>query len=323
MRTTARRVGLQCAFVLTISAIPAMAQTYPTKPIRAIIPWPAGGITDVITRAVGQHLTEVTGQAVIVDNRAGAGGTLGAAAVAKGGADGYTLLFHDIASHCISATLYPKLPYDPLKDFEPIAVVAGSPMVLIAHPSLGVRNLPQLVQLAKAKPGQIIYASSGVGAITHLGPVRLNRLTGMQMQHVPFKGSVPAAASVISGETAISFSTIPASLAHAKNGRLVLLAVSFAKRSAQIPDVPTIAETVGDYDLGLYSGAWAPRGTPRAVIERLNAEILRSLEQPKVKDVLTSVSAVPGTMTPAEFGAYLAKEVNVWGEIVRAERLSM
>jgi len=323
MRPIAQIVAMPCAVAVLLVALQAAAQTYPNRPIRAVIPWPAGGITDVITRAVGQQLFETMGQPLIVDNRPGAGGTLGAAAVAKGGGDGYMLLFHDIASHSIAATLYSKLPYDALKDFEPIGMVAGSPMVLIAHPSLGVRNLPHLIKLAKAKPGQIIYASSGVGAITHLGPVRLNRSTGMEMQHVPFKGSVPAAASVISGETGVSFSTIPASLAHAKNGRLVLLAVSFPQRSTQLPDVPAIAETVKDYDLGLYSGAWAPRGTPRAVVERLNAEILRSLEQPKVKEVLASVSAVPGTMTPAEFGTYLAKEVMLWGEIVRAEKLSM
>jgi len=309
--------------ILLTLAGPGAAQTYPTRPIRAVIPWPAGGITDVITRAVGQHIAEVTGQAVVIDNRSGAGGTLGAAIVAKGAADGYTLLFHDIASHCIAATLYSKLPYDALKDFEPIAMVAGSPMVLIANPGLKVRTLPQLVELAKAKPGQLIYASSGVGAITHLAPVRLLRMTGIQMQHVPFKGSIPAAASVISGETAVSFSTIPASLGHAKNGRLVLLAVSFPKRSAQIPDVPTIAETVGDFDLGLYTGAWAPRGTPRAMVNRLSAEILRSLEQPKVKEVLTAVSAVPGSMSPQQYGAYLAKEVAVWSEVVKAENLKM
>ena len=301
----------------------ADAQSFPSRPIRVVIPWPAGGITDVITRAVGQHIAETTAQAVVVDNRSGAGGTLGAAIVAKGAADGHTLLFHDVASHCISASLYSKLPYDALQDFAPIAMVAGSPMVLIANPALKVRTLPQLVELAKSKPGQLIYASSGVGAITHLAPVRLLRMTGMQMQHVPFKGSIASAASVISGETAISFSTIPASLGHAKTGRLVLLAVSFPKRSAQIPDVPTIAETVGEYDLGLYTGAWAPRGTPRAVISRVSAEILRALEQSKVKEVLTAVSAVPGSMSPQEYGAYLAKEVKVWGEIVKAENLTM
>ena len=323
MRANAKLRSLVVALLSLWMASEAAAQTYPNRPIRAVIPWPAGGITDVITRAVGQHLSEAMGQAVVIDNRSGAGGTLGAGIVAKGAADGYTLLFHDIASHCIAATLYTKLPYDTLKDFEPIAMVAGSPMVLIAYPALKVRTLPQLIDLAKAKPGQLIYASSGVGAITHLAPVRLMRMTGMQMQHVPFKGSIASAASVLSGETAVSFSTIPASLGHAKNGRLVLLAVSFPKRSAQIPDVPTIAETVGEYDLGLYTGAWAPRGTPRAVVDRLSAEILKALEQGKVKEVLTSVSAVPGTMSPREYGAYLAREVKVWGEVVKAEDLKM
>lgn len=323
MRAIAKRVTLCLILLAALPASLAVAQTYPNRPIRAVIPWPAGGITDVITRAVGQHISEVTGQAVVIDNRSGAGGTLGAAIVAKGAADGYTLLFHDIASHCIAATLYSKLPYDALKDFEPIAMVAGSPMVLIANPGLKARTLPQFIELAKGKPGQLIYASSGVGAITHLAPVRLLRMSGIQLQHVPFKGSIGAAASVISGETAVSFSTIPASLGHAKNGRLVLLAISFPKRSAQLPDVPTIAETVGEFDLGLYTGAWAPRGTPRAMVNRLSAEILKSLEQPKVKEVLTAVSAVPGSMTPTQYGAYLTKEVQVWGEVVKAENLKM
>lgn len=319
----AQRVFLILALFVCVSAKAADPQPYPTRPIRAVIPWPAGGITDVITRAVGQQISEVTGQPFVIDNRSGAGGTLGAAIVAKSAPDGYTLLFHDIASHCIAATLYTKLPYDTLKDFEPIAMVGGSPMVLIANPALKVRTLPQLVELAKSKAGQLIYASSGVGAITHLAPVRLMRITGIQMQHVPFKGSIPAAASVINGETAVSFSTIPASLGHAKAGRLVLIAVSFPKRSAQIPEVPTIAETVGEFDLGLYTGAWAPRGTPHAIVNRLSAEILKSLENAKVRDVLTTVSAIPGGMSPIAYADYLAREVKVWAEVVKAENLKM
>ena len=225
---------------------------------------------------------------------------------------------HDIMSHCIAPSLYTTLPYDSLKDFEPIAVVAGSPMVLVAHPSLKVTTVPQLIALAKSKPRQINYASSGAGAITHLAAVRMERMAGIELTHVPFKGSVPAAASVISGETGISFSTLPASLPHAKTGRLVLLAVSFPKRSPQIPDVPTMAETLSGYDLGLYSGLWAPKGTPASIVKRLHAETMKAMEQPKVKEILNAVSAIPGTMTPAEFGAYLAKETREWGEIVRA-----
>jgi tripartite-type tricarboxylate transporter receptor subunit TctC len=293
------------------------AQSYPTRPVRIVIPWPAGGITDVIGRAVSLHYAEALQQPMIIDNRPGAAGTLGAAIVAKAGPDGHTLLMHDVASHCIAASLYAKLPYDTLKDFEPVAMVAGSPMVLIAHPGLNVKNVPQLIALAKSKPKAINYASSGAGSITHLGAVRLERMGAIELTHVPFKGSVPAAASVISGETSVSFSTLPAALPHAKVGRLVLLAVSFPKRSTQIPDVPTIGETLNGYDLGLYSGLWAPKGTPRNVVKRLHAETLTALEQPKVKEMLANVSAIPGTMTPEQFGAFLAKDTKDWGEVVK------
>ncbi len=322
----------KCCVILCAALLPvltaghAVAQTaagatqaYPNHSIRIVLPWPAGGITDVIMRAVNIHLTEVFNQQLVIDNRPGAGGTLGSAIVAKAPADGYTLLMHDIASHCISASLYgSKLNYDPLKDFQPIMMVAGSPMVLVANPAPQVRTLPQLIKLAKSRPGQLNYASSGAGSITHLAAVRMQKLGGIDLQHVPFKGSIPAASSVMNGETFMSFSTIPASLPHAKTGRLVMVAQSFAKRAAQIPDVPTIAETLGDFDLGLLSGLWAPSGTPRAVIDRLHAEIMRAVEQPKVKDLLAANAAVPGRMNPQEFTEYLARETRGWGEIVRS-----
>jgi len=315
----------KCAALLLV-AVPALvvntglvgAQTYPNHSIRIVLPWPAGGITDVIMRAVNIHLSEAFSQQLVIDNRPGAGGTLGAAIVAKSPADGYTLLMHDIASQCISATLYgAKLPYDPQKDFQPIMMVAGSPMVLVANPAPQVRTLPQLIALAKSRPGQLNYASSGAGSITHLAAVRMQKLAGVDLQHVPFKGSIPAASSVMNGETFISFSTIPAALPHAKTGRLVMIAQSFAKRVPQIPDVPTIAETLGDFDLGLLSGLWAPLGTPRAVIDRLHAETMRAMEQPKVKDLLAANAAIPGRMSTQEFSAYLVRETRGWGEIVR------
>jgi len=311
---------LVAAIALSIAA-QADSQTYPNRPVRMVIPWPAGGITDVIARGVNLQLTEALGQQIIIDNRPGAGGTIGAALVAKANPDGYTVLMHDVASHCISATLYTGLPYDNLKDFEPIALVAGSPMVLVVHPSLNVRTVAQLIKLAKAKPGSINYASSGAGAITHLAAVRLERMAGIKLVHVPFKGSIPAATSVMNGETSMSFSTIPAALPHAKTGRLVMIATSFAKRSPQLPELPAIAETLGDFDLGLYSGLWAPKGTPGPVIQRLHAETMTALEQPKVKEILATVSAVRGTMTPDQYGAYVAKETRAWGEVVRASGL--
>jgi tripartite-type tricarboxylate transporter receptor subunit TctC len=305
--------------VAQTAATSTSRQEYPARAIRIVLPWPAGGITDVIMRAVNIHLTEVFGQQLLIDNRPGAGGTLGAALVAKAPADGYTLLMHDIASQCISATLYgTKLPYDPQKDFQPIMMVAGSPMVLVANPAPQVRTLPQLIALAKSKPGQLNYASSGAGSITHLAAVRMQKLGDVNLLHVPFKGSIPAASSVMNGETFMSFSTIPAALPHAKTGRLVMIAQSFAKRAPQIPDVPTIAETLGGFDLGLWSGLWAPPGTPRAVVERLHAEITRAVEQPKVKDLLTANAAIPGRLSTQEFTEYLARETRNWGEIVRS-----
>jgi tripartite-type tricarboxylate transporter receptor subunit TctC len=300
------------------SPLLAHAQTYPDKPIRVVVPWPAGGITDVVTRAIGQRLTEVLGQQIVVDNRAGAGGTLGAALVAKAAADGYTLLMNDLGGHCSATALYSKLPYDAVRDFAPIMLAAGSPMVLVANPSHNVRTLPQLIELAKAKPGQLNYASSGNGAITHLGMVRLMRMAGVELAHVPFKGSIPATSSVIAGETAVAFSTIPAAVPQAKAGRLNLLAVSFSKRSPQLPDVPTIAETVGEFDLGLYSGLWAPAGTPRAIINRLHKEFTSAMEPQKVKDILAANSAEPGRMSVAQFGDYVTREIKVWSEVVRA-----
>lgn len=299
-------------------ASPLQAQNYPDKPVRLIVPWPPGGITDVIARAIGQRLSETLGQQFIVDNRAGAGGTVGAAVVAKSAADGYTLLVNDMGGHSSAPSLYSKLPYDALKDFAPVMMVAGSPMVLIANPTHNIRSLPQLIELAKTKPGQLNYASSGSGAITHLGMVRVMRMTNIDMAHVPFKGSVPATSSVIAGETAVAFSTIPAAVPQAKAGRLQLLAISFPKRSLQLPEVPTIAETVGEFDLGLYSGLWAPAGTPRAIITKLYSEFNTAMEQPKIKELLAANSVETSRMTTAQFGDYVAHEIGVWGEIIRA-----
>lgn len=310
---------LGIAVVSALATGQAAAQAYPNKSIRIVLPWPAGGITDVIMRAINIQLAETFGQQLVIDNRPGAGGTLGVALAAKTPADGYTLLMTDIASHCISATLYgAKLPYDPLKDFQPIMMVAGSPMVLVANPAPQVRTLPQLLSLAKSRPGQLNYASSGAGSITHLAAVRMQKLGGVDLQHVPFKGSIPAASSVMNGETFMSFSTIPAALPHAKTGRLVMIAQSFNKRAAQIPDVPTIAETLGDFDLGLLSGLWAPAGTPRAIVDRLHAEVMRAMEQTKVKSILDTNAAIPGRMSTQEFTDYLARETRNWGEIVRS-----
>jgi tripartite-type tricarboxylate transporter receptor subunit TctC len=199
------------AFLLCLCATGVWAQPYPAKPVRVVVPWPPAGVTDVLTRALAQAMSESTGQQFVVENRPGAGGTLGLAPVAKSAPDGYTIVASDVPSHAISATLYAKLPYDVLNDFEPIAMIAGSPMVLTTHPSLGVRTLPEFIKLAKASPGKLSYGSSGNGSITHLAVERLKRETGIDLVHVPYKGTVPAIASVLAGDTALAFGTIPAS----------------------------------------------------------------------------------------------------------------
>jgi tripartite-type tricarboxylate transporter receptor subunit TctC len=315
------------ALLLTaLAAAPAAAQTtstgsgqaYPDRPIRLIVPWPAAGISDVIARGLGQQMTESLGQQIVVDNRPGAGGTLGVAAGAKATPDGYTLLMTDVSSHAISATLYSRLPYHVQKDFQPIALVSGSPMVLVANAQVGAKTVPQLIQAAKTRGGKMVFASSGNGAITHLAAERFKNRSGITVIHVPYKGSPPATASVLAGETSWAFSTIPSALPHVKSGRLVGLGVSFPKRSSQLPDVPAIAEFYPGYDLGLYTGLFAPAGMPKRIAERMHAETLKALATPKMKEVLAANSAEGGRLTMAQFRDLLAREVREWGEVIRA-----
>ena len=286
-----------------------------------MVPWPPAGVTDVLTRAIAQAMSESTGQQFVVENRPGAGGTLGLAPVAKSAPDGYTLVASDVPSHAISATLYAKLPYDVLNDFEPIAMLAGSPMVLVTHPSLGVRSLPEFIRAVKGK--NLSYGSSGNGAITHLAIERLKREAGIDLVHVPYKGTVPAIASVLAGDTVLAFGTIPGVLSHAKAGKLVMLGASFGKRFSQIPEVPAIAETLPGYDMGFYTALFAPAKTPPEVIEKLAAEYRKAAAQPKVKEIFANSAAEPGTMTPAELKRYMASEVKAWGDVVRTVGLKV
>ena len=310
-------------FLLYLCATGVWAQPYPAKPVRVVVPWTPAGVTDVLTRALAQQMSESTGQQFVVENRPGAGGTLGLAPVAKSAPDGYTLVASDVPSHAISATLYTKLPYDVLNDFEPIAMIAGSPMVLATHPSLGVRTLPEFIKLAKASPAKLSYASSGNGSITHLALERLKREAGIDLVHVPYKGTVPAIASVLAGDTALAFGTIPGVVPHAKAGKLVLLGASFGKRFSQIPEVPAIAETLPGYDMGFYTALFAPARTPPEVIKKLAAEYRKAAAQPRVKEIFANSAAEPGTMTPAELKRYMASEVKAWGDVVRSVGLKV
>jgi len=291
--------------------------------VRVVVPWPPAGVTDVLTRALVQAMSESMGQQFVVENRPGAGGTLGLAPVAKSAPDGYTIVASDVPSHAISATLYAKLPYDVLNDFEPIAMIAGSPMVLTTNPALGVRTLKDFILLARSRSAPMSYGSSGNGSITHLAIERLKRDAAIDLVHVPYKGTVPAIASVLSGDTALAFGTIPGVVPHAKAGKLVLLGSSFGKRFSQIPEVPAVAETIPGYDMGFYTALLAPAKTPKEIVDKLYQEVVKAHAQPKVKEIFANSAAEPGTMTPAQLKQYLAAEVKAWGDVVRSVGLKI
>jgi tripartite-type tricarboxylate transporter receptor subunit TctC len=309
---------LRNAFAALLFAIAtsAAAQTYPAKPVRVIVPWPPAGVSDILARALAQALTETSGQQFVVENKPGAGGTLGMASLAKSPPDGYTLAASDIPSHAISASLYAKLPYDVLADFEPIAIIGGAPMVLVTNPSYNVRSVAEFIQFARQKQS-LAYGSSGNGSITHLAMERMKQETGISLEHIPFKGTVGAVSSVLAGDTALAFGTIPGVVPHAKAGKLVLLGSSFAKRFSQIPDVLPIADTLPGFDMGFYTALFAPAGTPREIIQRAYAETQKAFGNPHLKQVYAASAAEPGTMTTAELKSYMAAEVKGWGEVVR------
>ena len=301
----------------------AGAQEYPSKPIRMIVPWPPGGITDVISRGLAAALSDSLGQQVVVDNRPGAAGTLGVGIVAKATPDGYTLMMSDVPSHAISASLYTRLPYNPLKDIEPIALPSQSPLVLVVNPKLGVKTIPQLIEYAKAHSSEIAFASSGPGSITHLTGERFNRQTGIKPLHVPYKGGGPATAALVAGEAGMYFSCISAAIPHIKSGRLTFLGITLPKRSPLYPDVPAVVEVIPGFVMGCNTGFFAPGGTPHGIVARLHAEAMKAVAQPRMKALLASNSAEPAPFTQAQFKAYVAKEVRDWGEVVRAAGLKV
>lgn len=300
-----------------------MAQDYPSHPIRLIVPWPPGGITDVISRGLAQALGDSLGQQVVVDNRPGAAGTLGVGIAAKSQPDGYTLLMTDVPSHAISASLYTKLPYDALKDIEPISLPSRSPLVLVVYPKLGIKSIQQLIDYAKARPGQLAYASSGPGSITHLTAERFMRDTGVKLLHVPYKGGGPATAALVAGEAGVYFSCISAAIPHINSGRLTLLGITSPKRSPLYPDAPAVAEAIPGFEMGCNTGFFAPGGTPPRIVNQLHAEAMKAVEQPRMKDLLTANAAEAAPFTQAQFKAYVAKEVHDWGEIVRGAGLKV
>lgn len=303
---------------LFVTAGPACAQQYPARPVRVVVPFPPGGISDGLARVIVQHLSAIQGQQFVVDNRPGAGTTLAAALVAKSPADGYTLYFTDVTTHAINASLYSRLPFDSVQDFSQVAMAAQTPLILIVHPSLPVKSVAELVALAKARPDEINYASSGNGTILHLSGETLKLMAKIKMVHIPYKGSVPAVAAVLGGEASISFSTTPAALPHIKAGKLRALGVTSVTRSPVVPDVPAMTETLKGFDIVLYSGLMGPAGMPGEIVAQLNGEIGKMLALQKIKDTWAGYGAAPVMMTPAKFTEHLRADIAKLGKLVKA-----
>jgi tripartite-type tricarboxylate transporter receptor subunit TctC len=313
---------LLAAICMPLAPHVGAADVYPSHPIRLVVPWPPGGITDVISRGVANALSEQLGQQVVPDNRPGAAGTLGVAIAAHSNADGYTMLMTDVPSHAISATLYKKLTYNPQKDIEPIALPAQSPLVLVVNPKIGVKTIAQLIEYAKGH-SEFSFASSGAGSITHLTGERFNRQTGIKPLHVPYKGGGPATAALVSGEAGMYFSCISAAIPHIKAGRLTLLGITLPKRSPLYPDTPAMAESLPGFVMGCNTGFFAPAGTPRPILDRMHQEVMKAVTQPRMKEILTVNSAEPSPFTRAQFKDYVAREIRDWSEVVRAADLKV
>lgn len=295
----------------------AGAQPYPAKTIRLVVSFPPGGATDTFSRLSASELTKTLGQQVIVENRPGAGTTIAADFVAKAAADGYTLLFTDISSHVITASLYRKLPYHPVTSFAPVAPVNASPLLLVAHPSVGAKNVNELIAAMKRNPGTPM-GNSGIGTVTHMTGEKFVLRGGLKVTPVNYKGGATPIIALMSGEVAVVMATVPASIQHVRQGRLNAIGLAAAKRSPHLPDVPTIGESLKGVEGAVISGVLAPAGTPPAVIERLNAEFSRVSESPAAKDVYAVNVAEAMRMSPAQFQQYIERETREWAEVVKA-----
>ena len=315
----ARLVALLSAMlVLAPVALAETPSPYPSKPIRLVVPFPAGGTTDSLARAVAQKLSEAWGQQVIVDNRPGAGGNIGSDIVAKAAPDGYTLVMGTVGTHAINPSLYRKMPYDHVKDFAPVILVAGVPNVLVVNPSLPVHTVRELIDYAKANPGKLNFASSGNGTSIHLSGELFKTMAGVQMTHVPYKGSAPALTDLMGGQVQLMFDNLPSSLQLIQAGKLRAIAVTSTARAAALPDVPTIAESgLPGFEASSWFGVLAPAGTPREIVTKLNATIAAWLATPDAKDKLLSQGAIAAGGTPEAFARHIDAETAKWAKVVK------
>ncbi len=309
------------------AAIPAgaLAQAaYPSKPVTIVVPFAAGGTTDILARIIGQALTSELGQPVVVDNRAGAGGNIGGALAAKAPADGYTLFMGTVGTHAINASLYKKMPFDPVKDFAPLTRVANVPNLLVANPAQPYKSVKELIAYAKANPGKVNFGSSGNGSSIHLSGELFKSLAKVDMVHVPYKGSAPAVTDLLGNQIGIMFDNMPSAIQHVRSGKLVPIAVTTAKRSPELPNVPTIAEAgVPGYEATSWFGMFAPAGTPAPVLAKLNTALVKVLNQAEVKKKINEQGAETTSETPEQFAAFIKAESVKWGKVVQESGASL
>ncbi|RPJ47397.1 MAG: tripartite tricarboxylate transporter substrate binding protein [Betaproteobacteria bacterium] len=314
--------------VLAAVAAPALAQGtaagYPNKSLRLIVPFPPGGGNDILARTLGQRLAEVVSQQVVVDNRGGAGGALGATIAANGTPDGYTLFLGSVGNLAQNPALKPNLPYNPVRDFAPAALVATSSFILAVHPSVQAKSVQELIALAKASPGKLNYASAGTGSSLHMAGELFKYATATDMLHVPYKGTGPAMADLVSGRVQLIFSTMPPALPQIKSGKLRALGVTTAKRAAAAPEVPTIAESgVKGFNVSNWQGVLAPAKTPAAIVQKLNQDILAALRLPGMTEALAAQGLEPAGGKPEEFGALIKSEITKYTQVVKAAKISV
>jgi tripartite-type tricarboxylate transporter receptor subunit TctC len=297
----------------------ALGQGYPSKAVQIVVPFAPGGATDIVARLVAAKLNERLGQPVVIENRPGAGGNIGAAVAAKAAPDGYTMFMGTISTHAINPSLYAKLGYDPVRDFAPVSLLTSVPLVLVVHPGLGARSIKDVIALAKAKPGELTYASPGAGTALHLAGELFKTLAGVDIVHVPYKGSAPALTDVMAGRVSLMFDTSLSALPHVKGGKLHALAVTTARRSPMLPELPTVTEAgVPGFEVSAWNGVLVPAGTPRDVVGRLATEIAAIMKLPDVRDRLGAQGAEAIGSTPDEFARYIAAETAKWAVVVRA-----
>ncbi|MBY0266827.1 MAG: tripartite tricarboxylate transporter substrate binding protein [Burkholderiales bacterium] len=311
------KINCLCIILALCPVATQAADPYPSRPIRMIVAYPPGGGTDQVGRVMAEQLTQTLGQQVVIDNRGGATGNIGTELAARAAPDGYTLLMGNVAPNAVNVSLFKKLGFDPVKDFAPVSLVAITPNILVAHPSVPVKTIKELIALAKAKPGALNFPSAGVGSSSHLAGELLKSLAGISMVHIPFKGGGPALVATIAGEVQIMFATMPAAMPHVKSGKVRPVAVTTTKRSQAMPELPTIAESgVKGYDAATWYGLLAPAGTSKAIVDRLHGDTVKILAGP-TRQRLEAQGFEPDGGTPAAFAAYIKSEITKWAKVIK------